>query len=66
MSSGKRTKRFALLLLVLVVSGCSTYHASVVSNQGKAYIIKTAGLEQEMLLCDASSGRPVCTTQAEN
>ena len=47
------------------VSGCAAYQVAVPSNQGKAYIIRTEGSTQDMLKCEASSGRPVCTVQSE-
>ena len=51
---------------VLALSGCAVYSAGVVSNQGKAYVIRSSSFTQDMLLCDASSGQPVCTVQTEN
>ena len=64
---GKLKSVIAVSFIALLVSGCATYSAGVVSNQGKAYVIRTKGwTQQDMLHGDASSGRPVCTTQAEN
>ena len=61
--------RFAAVLLVAgLLSGCVFYQTGIVSKDGKAYLIRTrpAAPEQDLLHCDASGSRPVCTVQAEN
>jgi len=39
---------------------CSRYSTAVVSTGGKAYVTGAGFLNQNMYLCDASGGKPVC------
>lgn len=41
-------------------TACSSYGTAVQSNQGKAYVVSGGMFGQHMLLCDATSGKPVC------
>jgi hypothetical protein len=54
-----------VIALSLSLSGCANYVAGVPAGEGKAYIIKNRSFGQDMLLCDASSGKPICRVQIE-
>lgn len=53
------------LSICSTVSGCTSYAVGVPSSQGKAYVIRSQGWSQDMVLCDATTGRPICTVQKE-
>jgi len=55
------------LCIAVLLSGCAVYGVAAVSNAGKAYVIHSSWpyWNQDMLLCDASTGSPVCKVQAE-
>ena len=55
----------AVIALTLTLSGCANYFAGVPAGDGKAYIIKNRPFGQDMLLCEASSGKPTCRVQSE-
>ncbi len=53
------------LIAAALLSACASYTASVQGPAGKTYVIRHRFLGQDMLLCDATHGKPVCTVQHE-
>jgi uncharacterized protein YceK len=48
------------LLAAPALTGCATYYTATPAGQGKAYVVRMGALGGNMMICDATSGKPVC------
>ena len=61
-----KTSIIFALAVAIMATGCSFYSVGVPTDEtGKAYVVKTNGARQDLYLCTATSGTPVCVQQIE-